>query len=411
LLSFARSATASRAGDVVTSRPGFPLRMVFLSIRQELRTCVQEAAPGRRFAALVKQVLRCVFAALFHCTGLTGPLLRRTLQSGRASLILGFHGTSDAPPGYFSRGHAIVNVHGQIRFLKKHLRAVTLEDIAQAIGQGDSPPVASFAVTFDDGLANNVIHAIPMLRELGVPATFFIPSAFIGSSRDLWVASLREIVRTWPERSIPEEPGWWPELPVGGEADRYAAFHRIKEVLKARDGRRQEILDRLADRAGGYIRPPERDRVVDLSLLRQMTRPEFSVGAHTRTHPILSSMDPDAVRTELEGCREDLERLLGLPVLDFAYPNGRFPDFNEDIRRLVAEAGYRCAVTTEPGTVRRGDDRLALRRCLPRNVPAFLAAFDLLTRAWADRRRQGDLAFPLARRLSCLAPRVAGPAS
>ena len=168
------------------------------------------------------------------------------------------------------------------------------------------------------------------------------------------------------------------------------------------------MLDRLAERGRGYIRPPEQDRVVDLGLLRQMTQPGFSVGAHTRTHPILSLMQPDAARAELEGSREDLEEVLGRPVDDFAYPNGRFNDFNESTCRLVAEAGYRCAVTTEPGTVRRGDDRLALRRCLPRNVPAFLAAFELLTRAWSDRHRPGDLALPLVRRRSCLGPRVSG---
>ena len=274
--------------------------------------------------------------------------------------------------------------------------------------RGGAPPAASFAVTFDDGYANNAIHALPVLRDLGIPATFFIPSEFIGSTRDLWVSSLREIIRKWPERTIPEEPGRWPALSVDSEARRYAAFHRIKEILKGYDGERQGILDRLAERAGGYVRPPEDDRVVDHDLLRRMTQPGVSIGAHSRSHAILSSLDPEAARAELEGSRNDLERLVGHPVLDFAYPNGRFPDFTDTTCRLVAEAGYRCAVTTEPGTVRRGDDRLALRRCLPRNVPAFLAAFELLTRAWLDRHRRGDLALPLARRLSCLGPREAG---
>ena len=383
------------------------LNLTLLSIRQDLRKSIQEASPGSRVTALMKQFSKCVLAALFHIAGLTGPLLRRTLRSGRACLILGFHGTNEELPGYFSRGHAIVNVRDQLRYLKKHLRSVTLEEIAQAIARGDSPPEAAFAVTFDDGLVNNAIHALPMLRDLDIPATFFIPSAFVGSSRDLWVSSLREMVKKWPRRTIPEMPGRWPAFPVDGEASRFAAFHRIKEVLKAHDGEREQILDRLAEQAGGYIRPPEADRVVDHEMLHRMTQPGFVVGAHTRTHPILSSLDPDAARAELEGSRRDLEHLVGRPVVDFAYPNGRFPDFNEETCRLVAETGYRSAVTTEPGTVRRGDDRLALRRCLPQNVPGFLAAFELLVRAWADRHRRGDLAFPLGRRLSCLGPRVA----
>lgn len=390
--------------------PGF-LGQTVRFLRQDLRDHLAEVPPGNRFAMRFRRLSKYLLAAFFHFAGLTGLLLRRSLLSGDACLILGFHGTPDAPPGCFSRGHAISNVRSQLRFLKKHLRPVALDEIALAIARGDSPQAASFAVTFDDGLANNAIHAIPLLQDLEIPATFFVPSAFVGSTRDLWISSLREIVRNWREEAIPPEPGLWPLLPAGGEADLHAAFFRIKQTLKFHEGRRQEILDRLAERAGEHIRPPADDRVVDPDLLRQMVRPGFSVGAHSRNHPVLSSLDPEAAREEIEGSRRDLERLAGSPVLDFSYPNGRFPDFSEVTCRLVAEAGFRCAVTTEPGTVRRGDDRFALRRCLPGNVPAFLASFELLARVWAERHRPGDLAFPLARRVSCLSSQEAGSAA
>ena len=142
--------------------------------------------------------------------------------------------------------------------------------------------------------------------------------------------------------------------------------------------------------------------MVGPELLRRMIQHPFTVGAHSRTHPILSALEPESARAEIDGSRKDLEQMLGQPILDFAYPNGRFSDLSDFTSKLVAEAGYRCAVTTEPGTVRRGDDRLALRRCLPGNVPAFLASFELLTRTWADRHRTGDLAWPLGRRVSYL---------
>jgi len=144
-------------------------------------------------------------------------------------------------------------------------------------------------------------------------------------------------------------------------------------------------------------------------LIRAMTEPPFVVGAHTRTHPILSALDRAQCQAEVAGSRTDLEQMLGRPVLDFAYPNGRFPDFDDTTRTVVSEAGFRCALTTEPGTVKRGDDRLALRRCLPGNVPVFLAGFDLLSRAWADRGRPGDGDRPLEGRISYLVPRGSRP--
>jgi peptidoglycan/xylan/chitin deacetylase (PgdA/CDA1 family) len=378
---------------------------VWQSLQQDLRTHLQEAPRGERLRALTKRLVKYVLAALLHFAGLTGILLRRRLDSSGACLILGFHGTTDAPPGYFSRGHAIVNVRDQLTYLRRHLRHVPLEAIAGAVSRGETPPAGSFAVTFDDGLTNNVTLAMPVLRDLGLPATFFVPSALVGSARDLWVASLQETLRAWRPRVIPPESGLWPALPTVDEASRYAAYFRIKETLKDHNGRRQEILDRLAKASGGHARPPEADRVVGADLFRQMSQLPFSVGGHSRTHPILSALAPEQAREEIDGSRKDLETMLGRPVLDFAYPNGRFTDFNETTCKLVLDAGYRCAVTTEPGTVRRGDDRLALRRCLPRNVPAFLATFELLSRAWADRSRPGDLGLPLGERLSYLGSR------
>jgi peptidoglycan/xylan/chitin deacetylase (PgdA/CDA1 family) len=366
---------------------------------------LQEVSPGRRLPALFKRVLKYAMAALLYSAGLTGILLRRSLQAGDACLILGFHGTTDAAPGYFSPGHAIPNVRDQLRYLRRHIRQVSLEEIALAVSRGESPPGATFAVTFDDGLANNAIFAIPVLHEFNLSATFFVPSSLIGSQRDLWVSSLRELILHWRGAAVAEAPGLWPSLPIADEASRYAAFFRIKETLKIHDTRRQEILDRLTREGGGSVRPPEVDRVVGPDLLHRMIQPPLTVGAHSRTHPILSTLDPGRCQAEIAGSRKDLEQMLGQPVLDFAYPNGRFSDFNDTTCRMVADAGYRCAVTTEPGTVRRGDDRLALRRCLPGNVPAFLACFDLLTRAWADQDRPGDLAMPLGQRISYLGAR------
>jgi len=374
-------------------------------------TRLHETSEGRRATTLLSRSIKSVLAALIYYSGLAGFLLKRLLRSQRASLIIGFHGITDVPPEFFSRGHHTSHVKSLLEFLHRHLHPISLEEIAAATSQGESPPPGSFAVTFDDGLVNNVRLVIPVLSRLNLSATFFVPSALVGSETDLWVTSLRELLRVWRRETIPEEPGLWSELPTRNESERYAAFCRIKQVLKDNQSRRQTAVDQLARVAGGYVRPPEGDRVVDKERLRRMIQPGFSVGAHSRTHPILSALDPEEARGEIEGSRQDLEELLGIPVRDFAYPNGRFSDFDETTCRLIVQAGYRCAVTTEPGTVRRGDDRLALRRCMPRNVPVFLSSFDLITGVWADRRRPGDLTLPVGERLSYLTSREASSAA
>ncbi len=377
------------------------------ALRTNLRIQTWEAPRGPRWIIVGKQSLKVLLAAILHFSGATGWLLRRGLRTADACLILGYHGVSREPPHLFSRGHFLPNVRDHLRYLARHLRPVRLEEIAGKVSRGEAPSACSFVLTFDDGLLNNATLVLPLLQELGIPATFFVPSALVGSPEDLWISSVRERIRNWQGDRIEAEPGLWPELRLSEEESRYVAFVTIKHALKEHEERRPEALARLGVQAGRSPRPPDEDRVVNLEGLRQLSDSNFAVGAHSRTHPILSGSGPEVARLEIEGSRRDLEEMLGRPVLDFAYPNGRFSDFDEATCRLVAEAGYRCAVTTEPGTVRRGDDRLALRRCLPGNVPAFLASFDLLMRVWGDRRRPGDLAVPLEKRVSCLGPREA----
>ncbi|HEV8375949.1 MAG TPA: polysaccharide deacetylase family protein [Candidatus Polarisedimenticolia bacterium] len=359
-----------------------------------------EEPPARRLAVGLKRSAKYFLAACFYYSGLTGLLLARRLRSSKAALILGYHGVQNGATSILSRGHSLKNIAGLLSFLSRHLRPLSLEQIVVPLNEGENPP-PGFVLTFDDGLVNNVSLAIPLIKRMRIPATFFVPAGFVGSREDPWPILVREIVYAWPQPTIPAEPGLWPALYLEGDASRFVASHRIKQALKRHEDRRGEVLGRLA-RPCGSPRAPEGDRVVDVELLRKMVDAGLTVGAHSRSHPILSGLDSSKAEEEITGSRRDLQEILGAEVLDFAYPNGRFPDFDETTRTLVKEAGYRCALTTEPGTVVTGDDPFALRRCMPQDVPAFLTSFDLLLRVWNDGRRPADGRQPLGRRKSQL---------
>jgi peptidoglycan/xylan/chitin deacetylase (PgdA/CDA1 family) len=81
--------------------------------------------------------------------------------------------------------------------------------------------------------------------------------------------------------------------------------------------------------------------------------------AHTVTHPNLLLLSDAASRREIAQSKLDLERRLGRRVEAFCYPAGLF---GERERRFVAEAGFRAAVSCEPGLNRPGEDLLTLRR-------------------------------------------------
>jgi peptidoglycan/xylan/chitin deacetylase (PgdA/CDA1 family) len=81
--------------------------------------------------------------------------------------------------------------------------------------------------------------------------------------------------------------------------------------------------------------------------------------AHTRTHPNLLRVDDARAREEIAGGKHELEERLGRTVDAFCYPAGLF---GARERGIVAEAGFRTAVSCEPGTNTPRTDPLALHR-------------------------------------------------
>jgi peptidoglycan/xylan/chitin deacetylase (PgdA/CDA1 family) len=106
-----------------------------------------------------------------------------------------------------------------------------------------------------------------------------------------------------------------------------------------------------------YKKPPPLLDWDDIAELDQDGTLRFE--AHSLTHPNLLTLEAHVARHEIAGSKQELERHLGRPVEAFSYPSGLF---GERERRLVADAGYRIAVSCEPGVNGPGTDRFALRR-------------------------------------------------
>lgn len=85
----------------------------------------------------------------------------------------------------------------------------------------------------------------------------------------------------------------------------------------------------------------------------------LSFEAHSLTHPNLTILDLESARAEIAGSKVELEARLGRPVTAFSYPGGLF---EERERRLVTEAGFRLAVSCEPGVNVPATDTFALHR-------------------------------------------------
>jgi peptidoglycan/xylan/chitin deacetylase (PgdA/CDA1 family) len=133
----------------------------------------------------------------------------------------------------------------------------------------------------------------------------------------------------------------------------------------------------------GYKRQPD---VLDWDVIGELDREgTLRFEAHSLTHPNLLALDEHVARHEIEGSKIALEARLERPVEAFAYPSGLFGGRE---RRLVREAGFRFAVSCEPGVNGPGTDRLALRR---RQIDARDSFFDFRAKLGGGH----DTPFPL----------------
>ncbi len=134
------------------------------------------------------------------------------------------------------------------------------------------------------------------------------------------------------------------------------------------------------DEAGGVPQKP----LMTAAELRQWVDGGMSLGAHSRHHLDLTTLDAAAARAQIEGSRHELQDLTGHAVRHFCYPYGRY---TADHVRMVQEAGYETATTTRRGRARVGDPLLELHRVLiAHSNPLLLFAAKTLGR-YEDRYR------------------------
>jgi peptidoglycan/xylan/chitin deacetylase (PgdA/CDA1 family) len=93
--------------------------------------------------------------------------------------------------------------------------------------------------------------------------------------------------------------------------------------------------------------------------VRRLIAARWEIDAHTLTHRDVTTLDPATIRHEIGGSRTALRREFGVRVDGFAYPAGRYDAAAE---AAVRAAGFRAAVTTDPGLAHMGGDRAALPR-------------------------------------------------
>lgn len=318
-------------------------------------------------------------------------LLSPAGNAARLSILI-FHRVHAAPDELFPAEPDARRFDEICAWLKAWFNVLPLDEAVHCLGSRRLPARAA-CITFDDGYADNLDVALPILQRHRLAATFFIASGYLDGGR-MFNDSIIELVRRSPLAALDLAGlglNCGESLPLGGGAARPAAIAALIGELKYRQPDERTELSRALQARAGVDRIPD-DLMMRSDQVRAMHRAGMQIGAHTVTHPILARLEPAAARDEIQRGKAGLESIIGAPVSLFAYPNGQPEvDYDSTTVQLVREAGFRAAVSTAPGSSDAQTDLFQLPRFTPWDVSSLRFGMRLL----ANLRRRAKL-LPMA---------------
>ncbi len=293
----------------------------------------------------MKRLRRCIrwlrASALLAGGGLWWA--RRRLQTSESIVVLAFHRVLDDAD--LRRTHSLSGM-----LMRRH----TFERLAAYVSSRYEPVDLSHAAparqstrlrvafTFDDGWADNHAIVLPIARAYGIPLTIFICPGVMGVELPFWPERVAAAIKA--------------ARIVAREEDIEAAVEGIKSLSSQE---RDQALATLSGAADAAAETRTVDRSLGWEEVLLMHEAGTTIGAHTHTHQILTTVSDRTARAEITASKAAIEDRLHKPCRLFAYPNG---NHCRDTREILADAGFELAFTTVRGAWTAACDRLAIPR-------------------------------------------------
>ena len=298
------------------------------------------------------------------------PEILLRCRARRAITILGYHrilpplgpsypfsqGVFSATPDEFAR---------ELKYLREHLDVISIPQLLEGLREPSLLPPRPAVITFDDGYVDNYTYVLPLLREAGLPACFFVCTGLIGTRKIPWYEAWVCCLKLSAARQI--------ESPFGGgdppydlsRSARDCSFRRFqRHIRRVPWNKMEDCLARLRELTS--VNPDDHltePMFMSWNQVRGLTTAGMEVGGHTRTHPILSRIEDAATLSdEVTGCYRDLTRALGRPPLAFAYPWGHTEAMSLAADAQIERAGFRLSFSFMHGFARRARTTVRLPR-------------------------------------------------
>jgi len=270
-------------------------------------------------------------------------------------VILIYHSVVDCILGFNMWTHMPLNrFAAHMRVLKQQANVIPLTKMISSIQKGKLPKY-SVAVTFDDGFVNNFTRAFPVLQHYNIPATIFLSTAFVGTTKFFWPERLAfRLMRTNLKKiNVLDQ-----EFSLNSDEDRCNAYTHLRDYLKKLHPKEIDTelkkIENMLNIKEAFNNDPIYQEWLPLNWDQVKDMEDSGLiefGGHTADHHILSRLNLSEAEEQIKACKNALDLNLKYPTKLWAYPNGEKNDFSDDHKVLLQKYGFLYNFSTIPSYI------------------------------------------------------------
>ncbi|MCP4671240.1 MAG: polysaccharide deacetylase family protein [Desulfobacula sp.] len=279
--------------------------------------------------------------------------------------IIAYHRIVEAPNAFFPE-MGIDQFERQIRHLTMNYNIIHVDELIQRIIQKKSLK-NRVAITFDDGFVDNYTNAYPILKKYNVPATIFLISGCIETNEPPWFIKFRHAFKKTKKQELNILLGDQRfQLKLCDMKNRLNSSNKIMAFLQTSpNDERKEYFDFILRELAYEDFSSLGNMMLSWEQIKEMSDNGIHFGAHTHTHPILSSLSLVEAEKEIRQSKEIIEKKLGKKVKGFAYPVGKKNHINKELVPIFMKHGFQYSVTTSKNPINYKSNPFLLSRPYP----------------------------------------------
>ena len=255
----------------------------------------------------------------------------------------------------------------QMAWLAGNFAVLPVREALEQLAETAMPDRPFVAVSFDDGYADNHVHAAPVLARHGLRGTFFVTTGFVESGEPTWFDRAADLWTHLDDQRRSEVMGRLVDAleSSSAEAGARAANAGSPDIGAWMAGlKKLSVADRerflaLAEPVAIETMEPGLYAPMTPIQVTELHQQGHEIASHSVSHPILTRVDDGQLSAELRNSRERLAEWTGAPVTGLCYPNG---DCDRRVITAAREAGYSYGCATSSGVNLPGQEVFSLHR-------------------------------------------------